>query len=175
VQKTTKLEICDLRIVRLQRHADSRGSFLKLAQIPDFENYFKSNVAEVYMSVSKKNVIRGMHLQSSPHGHRKIVACTEGKLIDVVVDLRRDSPSYRKFDAIELSADEPTSLWIPEGCAHGFLALADSTALTYLVNSLHIPEADTGIRWDSFGYNWPVSSPILSQRDASLPLLDEWK
>ena len=106
-----------------------------------------------------------MHFQTEPHAQAKPVYCPHGAILDVILDMRKDSPSYGKYFAAELSAENGHSLFIPEGFAHGFLALTEGAVTSYLLNKEHQPEADTGILWNSFGFEWPVENPIVSERD----------
>jgi len=111
-----------------------------------------------------------MHFQLPPSQHAKLVTCISGRVLDVVVDLRLDSSTYGCSASVELSSEHPSALYIPEGLAHGFLALEESI-LHYKTTSAHDPERDRGILWSSIGFPWPVSDPILSDRDALFPAL----
>jgi len=126
---------------------------------------------EQYYSISKKNVLRGMHFQLPPHDHYKLVTCVEGRILDVVVDLRRSSPTFGQHLCVELSGVRADSIYIPSGLAHGFLVLSRRALVLYNVSSLYAPLHDTGIRWDSAGIQWPVVAPQVSERDAVLPPL----
>jgi len=156
----------DAHLIKLFHRTDERGVFFKpfhAGQLKalgiDFE------IRESICSVSSKNVVRGMHFQTEPHAQAKLVYCPYGAILDVILDLRKGSPSYGKHFAAELSAQNGHSLFIPEGFAHGFLALTEGAVTSYLLNKEHQPEADTGILWNSFGFEWPVENPIVSERD----------
>ena len=139
---------------------------LKAAGI-DFE------LKESYFSLSKKDVIRGMHFQTPPHQHSKIVFCPQGAILDVIIDLRKGSATYGRYYAYELSAENHRAYYIPEGFAHGFKALADDAITYYLVSSEYSQANDTGILYNSFGFDWGVEKPILSARDLSFsPIKD---
>ncbi len=116
-----------------------------------------------------------MHFQLPPHQHSKIVFCPHGAILDVIVDLRRDSPTYGQHFAEELSAANHKAYFIPEGCAHGFKALTEDAMTYYLVSSEYNKDADTGIAYNSFGFDWGVASPIISERDKTFPALGAWE
>lgn len=105
-----------------------------------------------------------MHFQAPPQDHEKLVYVTSGEILDVILDLRKQSAGYGRFITLRLS-EYGSSVFIPKGCAHGFLALSDSATVVYNVTTVYDPKADQGIRWDSFGFDWPVTTPILSARD----------
>jgi len=132
-------------------------------------------VRESYFSVSKKDVIRGMHFQLPPHQHSKIVFCPLGSILDAIVDLRKDSPSFGQCYTHELSEDNNQALYIPEGFAHGFKALTEDAMTYYLVSSEYNSKYDTGIRYDSIGLDWQVDAPIISPRDLSFITLGDFK
>ena len=150
---------------------DLRGSFHKIYSFSGSEfPVFK----ESYLSISHSNVIRGMHYQAPPHAVNKLVTILSGSALDVVFDMRRDSPTYRQIATFTLKAEERTFVFIPSGCAHGFLAYEDHTALLYHVTQPYAPKFDSGIRFDSFGFHWPISgTPILSDRDLQMAPFNE--
>ena len=152
-------------------HKDERGSFVKTFHAPTFESMgLCTDFVEEYYSVSHKGVIRGMHFQSPPHDHEKLVYCTVGNVMDVVIDLRKGSPTYAQHATFELSADKANMIYIPKGLAHGFAVLSDQATMMYKVTTVYAPESDHGIRWDSVGIDWPeeCDSELLSARDKSL-------
>lgn len=156
-------------LMEIPRFEDRRGSFSKIYAREMLHGAgIDMEVREVYYSISKRNVIRGMHFQAPPAHHAKLVTVACGTVRDVILDLRKDSPYYGKSSAVLLSADEARTLYIPPGFAHGFLSLEDHTFMQYLVSTEHSPEHDAGIRWDSFGYDWGVSEPVISERDSTL-------
>ena len=151
--------------VRLNQLADNRGIFVK--------TYMRSVFAaagmcfdfcEEYYSVSKKDVIRGMHFQVPPHHHDKIVYCPVGAVEDVLLDLR-SGPGYGNFCSILLSDDRPELIIVPKGVAHGFRSLKDLSVIVSKASTEYAPQHDMGVRWDSFGFDWRCESPILSHRD----------
>lgn len=113
-----------------------------------------------------------MHLQLPPKAHDKLVWCVNGAALDVVVDLRADD--FGAVASFELRPETGGAVFVPMGCAHGFLALEEDTVVVYAVTTEHVPELDAGVRWDSIGFSWPHSDPILSDRDGLLPRLEDF-
>lgn len=155
----------DCFLLQPNRFVDSRGSFVKTYH----EGLFQAlgvnlDIREEFYSVSHKNVIRGMHFQLPPHEHDKLVYCTHGAVMDVLLDLRK-GPGYGNVASTELSGENAHLVFIPKGIAHGFLALTDEALMLYKTSTVHAPEADCGIRWDSFGFDWEMAEPIISTRD----------
>ena len=116
-----------------------------------------------------------MHFQLPPYQHAKIVFCPHGAILDVIIDLRKDSPTYKQYFHQELSEKNHKAFFIPEGFAHGFKALTENAMTYYLVSSEYHKESDTGIRYDSFGFDWDVKSPIISPRDLSFSSLENFQ
>lgn len=153
---------------------DGRGSFTKTFNESALKEVgVNFNIKESYFSISNKDVIRGMHFQLPPHDHAKIVFCPHGAILDVIIDLRKNSSTYGQFFTQELSAENHKAYYIPKGFAHGFKALTDDAMTYYLVSSEYSKEHDTGIRYDSFGFDWQVEQPIISQRDLLFDGLSE--
>lgn len=164
--------------VELQPKAfdDERGRFVKVFHEKAFaEHGLETNFVEEYYSVSHKNVVRGMHFQLPPMDHIKLVYCVQGEVLDAVLDLRVDSPSYGQYALFELSADKANSIYIPKGMAHGFCALSERTIMVYKVSTVYSPPHDAGILWNSAGIPWPTASAILSARDQSFPELEHFQ
>lgn len=166
--KITELEIKGLYLIECFFHEDERGKFIKTFNFELFRTYGISdiNIREIYYSVSKKNTIRGMHFQTSPFDHSKIIYLTSGAVDDVILDLRINSGNYGKFLKIRMNAYKE-ALYIPSGCAHGFKALQDETVMVYNQTSEYNSSSDSGILYNSFGYDWQVDNPIISKRDLS--------
>ena len=146
--------------------SDERGKFIKTYH----ENLFKSlglddEFKEEFFTLSKKRVLRGLHFQVPPFDHSKIVYCPKGELMDVVVDLRKNSPTYGEFDIFHMNNINYNILYIPKGFAHGFYAISEEVIMMYKVSSLHSPEHDKGILWNSLSIPWPDDNPIISERD----------
>lgn len=151
---------------------DHRGMFVKTFHYGEFrKNGLEAVFKESFYSISKKNVIRGMHFQLPPHDHAKLVYVVAGEILDVVVDIREESATYGKWFSTKLSESSAKSLYIGKGFAHGFLTLSDSAIVSYMTTTIHSPAHDTGIRWDSFGFDWVVVDPVVSERDSGLPKL----
>lgn len=158
-------------IINFDRSEDQRGSFIKTFHEEQFikAGALSINFKENYFSFSKKNVIRGMHFQIPPYQHAKLVYCIHGKVTDVILDLRKNSPSFGKIFSTELSLENHRGIYIPEGVAHGFIATTEEAGLMYNVTSIYNKEADQGILFNSFGFDWMTDNPILSDRDLSFP------
>lgn len=155
---------------------DNRGSFVKTFRRDVFESHgLITEFAEEYYSISRKGVLRGMHFQTPPHDHFKVVYCLAGKVLDAIVDLRVGSPTYLQSETLELNAELGNMLYIAPGMAHGFYTLTDEAIMQYKVTTVYAPEHDGGIRWDSTGIEWPDAAPILSVRDCGFPALDDFK
>lgn len=155
---------------------DTRGSFVKTFRKDVFAQHgLVTEFAEEYYSISHKGVLRGMHFQTPPHEHFKLVYCLAGKVQDAIVDLRVGSPSYQQSETLVLSAELGNMLYIGPGMAHGFYALTDEVIMQYKVTTVYAPEHDGGIRWDSAGIEWPSRTPILSVRDCGFPSLAEFQ
>lgn len=162
-----------VELVALARHEDDRGWFLKLFQADAIITAGGDpKVAEVFISVSHRGVVRGLHFQTPPEHHAKTVVCLAGRAFDVVVDLRRSSPTEGQAATFRLDGDAPARLHVPAGLAHGFQALVDGTVLAYVTSTGHAPTHDQGIRWDSVGVEWPLAPAAISERDSSFSQLD---
>lgn len=155
---------------------DARGRFVKVFHQDAFAALgFETNFAEEYYSVSHQGVIRGMHFQTPPMDHVKVVYCTQGAVFDVVVDLRRGSPTYGQAATFSLSAEDGNFVYIPKGMAHGFCAINENTTLVYKVSTIYAPEHDAGILYSSVNVEWPAHAPIMSNRDLQFPSLSEFE
>ncbi|MCB9047534.1 MAG: dTDP-4-dehydrorhamnose 3,5-epimerase family protein [Chitinophagales bacterium] len=162
-------------VIDLPAFFDDRGSFVKTFHETTLAQHgIQFSLKESYFSLSKKDVIRGMHFQTPPHQHAKIVFCPQGAILDVIVDLRKSSATYGRYYAQELSGENHKAYYIPKGFAHGFKSLTDDAITYYLVSSEYSKEHDTGILYNSFGYDWEVDSPVISERDMSFPALSDW-
>ena len=167
--------LAGLKLLRPMTRPDARGSFTKLFHAPTFEQSgLTTEFPEQYITISRRDVLRGMHFQRPPDDHAKIVYCVQGSVLDVVLDIRKSSPTYGKTYSAELNGDSLSGIYIPKGFAHGFLTLTEEASLLYLVETVHAPQLDAGIHWSSFGFEWPATSPLTSQRDANLPQWDSF-
>lgn len=146
--------------------SDERGLFVKTFHHDFFEkNNLDSDFKESFYSISNKNVLRGMHYQKAPHGHTKLVYVTSGIILDVVLDIRKGSDTFGHFYSTELSEKNRKSIYIPDGFAHGFYTISESATVVYQTTTVHNEKSDSGILWNSFGFDWGIESPIISDRD----------
>src|SRR5437588_1377343 len=160
-------ELPGLKLIRPKIFQDARGSFVKTFHADFFrEQGMEFQPREEFYSTSAKGVLRGMHFQLPPAAHAKLVYCLGGRVLDVVLDMRRNSPAFGRTFSCELDTIRRELLFIPAGFAHGFLALEDNSLMVYKTDVVHTPASDSGISWNSFGFQWPVASPVLSDRDS---------
>ncbi len=164
-------------IVEQVLHKDARGAFLEIFSSQAFTIYgISAEFVQDNCSYSKDaGVIRGLHFQTPPHAQAKLIWVVTGSIYDVIVDLRKDSPTFLQWRTVELSAEKPRMLFVPKGFAHGFCTLVPETRVFYKVDSPYTPQAEGGIRFDDpdLAIPWPTHSPILSGKDKVLPLLKE--
>jgi dTDP-4-dehydrorhamnose 3,5-epimerase len=175
--KRTPTIMNDLFIIEPTVFEDTRGFFMESYSRMKFEALgFEYNFVQDNHSLSvEKGVLRGLHYQSAPKAQAKLVRVTAGSAYDVVVDIRKSSPSFGQWLGIELSAANKRQLLIPHGFAHGFATLEPYTEVLYKVDECYSFEHDRGIAWNdpSLAIEWPTASPILSDKDARLPLLKD--
>ena len=168
--------IAGYTIVELDVHSDERGGFCRTyceAELAAAGIPFR--VVQANLSINPHNyTLRGMHFQEAPHGEPKIVSCLRGRIYDVAVDLRRDSPTFLRWEAIELAPSEARAIYLAEGLAHGFLSLEPHSEVQYLMGAPHVPAAARGVRWNdpAVGIKWPAQPAVISKRDEEYPLLD---
>ncbi len=154
---------------------DTRGDFVKTFHVGAFaELGIDFKPVEEFFSTSRKGVLRGMHFQLPPHDHAKLVYCIRGRVLDVLLDLRKASPTFGQFASAELSRENHHQFYIPSGIAHGFLSLEDDSVMVYKTTTVHAPTHDAGIRWDSFGFDWGIAAPLISPRDLAFAALTEF-
>jgi dTDP-4-dehydrorhamnose 3,5-epimerase len=160
-------------ILELEPRADERGFFARSFCQKEFESHgLKPMVAQCNTSFNhRKGTMRGMHYQLPPAAETKLVRCTRGAIIDVIVDLRPDSPTYLRHVAVELSEHNRRQLYVPEMFAHGYLAMNDGSEVAYQVGEFYTPGCERGIRYDdpALGINWPIPIEVISEKDASWP------
>ncbi len=169
----TEIPGCYVLQTRVLR--DARGAFVKTFHMPRFDELgMRTDWREEYFSTSAIGVVRGMHFQLPPADHAKMVFCLTGEVLDVVVDLRRGSPAFGRTLGFTLSAENGRGLYLPTGCAHGFVSRATDSGMYYKVTSTHSPKHDAGIAWDSLGFDWSVAAPSLSDRDRHHPALADF-
>lgn len=175
--KIVETSIPDVKIIEPDVFGDARGWFS--------ESYSKQKMADLGILVdfvqdnhsksSEKGTLRGLHFQLNPKAQTKLVRCTKGAVLDVAVDLRKDSPTYKKWVGVELSAENKRQLFIPKGFAHGFLTLESDTEFQYKVDEYYAPECDRSIRFNDseIGVDWGEMEPLLSDKDRNAPLLKD--
>lgn len=169
----TNLEGCI--ILHPKTFRDKRGSLTKIYHQDIFKGLgLDLSFKEEYFSVSTKGVLRGLHFQTPPMQHSKCVTCVAGSIYDVVVDLRKKSPTYGDHFSLILDSKEPTMLLVPEGFAHGFVALEDNSVFLNRSTTVYSPDCDAGIRWDSCGIQWPDMDLIISDKDSSMPSFENY-
>jgi len=160
----TSIEGCS--VIHTKMIIDRRGSFVKTFHKNVFSGLgLETSFSEEFYSVSKRGVLRGLHFQVPPQECVKLVYCVEGCVFDAVVDLRKNSRTYGKYEVFELDAEKANMLYIPPGLAHGFYVLSEQAIMVYKVSTVYSPEHDTGILWNSVGIPWPDNTPIISERD----------
>lgn len=151
---------------------DARGSFVKPFHEEQLAAHgIRMTVREEFYSTSAAGVLRGMHFQIPPHAQQKIVYCLRGRVHDVLLDLRKESPTFGQAVGFELSAANRHVVHVPAGCAHGFLSIEEDSCFVYTTDSIHAPESDMGVLWNSFAFEWPLDGrePLLSPRDQRHP------
>ena len=159
----------------LFQQGDGRGRFLKTFHEPTFRELgLPLQWPEEFVTTSRKGVLRGMHFQTPPCAHAKVVTCLGGRILDVFLDLRAGSATFGACAARELSAAKGSSIFLPAGLAHGFLALEEGSVVHYKVSHAHAPAHDAGVLWSSIPFDWPVAEPVLSERDRQFPPLSEF-
>ncbi len=172
-----RLPIAGAFRVMTEGHIDERGRFFRTFDAGIFRAHgLETNFVQRSSSFNtRRGTLRGLHWQADPHGETKTVRCTRGAIFDVLVDLRKGSPTFGKWHGEELTPDTPAMLYIPKGCAHGFQTLADASEIYYEISTAYVPQAARGVRYDdlTLGIRWPLANPILSDRDRQLPLVSE--
>jgi dTDP-4-dehydrorhamnose 3,5-epimerase len=160
-------------VIHPERFDDERGFFARSWSVKEIPGEEFAHMVECNLSVSaRKGTLRGMHYQDDPHQQAKMVRCTRGAVYDVIVDLRSESPTFKHWVGVELSAENRLTLCVPRRFAHGFLTLVDDTEIFYLVSDYYAPETYRGVRWDdpAFGIEWPETGEIIvNERDRSYP------
>jgi dTDP-4-dehydrorhamnose 3,5-epimerase len=170
-------KLIGVKLIKTTVYEDNRGFFMESYNTQQFSaNGITVNFVQDNHSLSiQHGVIRGLHYQLNPKAQSKLVRVTAGAIYDVVVDIRRGSPTFRQWEGFELSAENKHQLWVPQGFAHGFCTILPNTEVQYKVDSLYSAEHDRGIAWDdpTLGIEWPEEQPILSDKDSRHPLLAE--
>jgi len=171
-----ELPLADAMLIESEPVADERGLFARLFDADSFRSH---NLPTDFVQGStsyngRRGTLRGLHFQMKPFAEAKLIRCTAGAVFDVVVDIRAASPTFGRWHAVELSADNRFTLFVPPGFAHGFQALADETEVYYQMTKKHVPEAERGIIWSdpALAIAWPMPPTVMSRRDLALPRLE---
>ena len=160
-------------VVQPELRTDDRGFFARAFDVDEFAaRGLEPTVVQTNVSFNvQRGTLRGMHWQEAPHQETKLIRCTAGSILDVVVDIRPSSPTYLRWTAAELTADNRYAMYAPVGTAHGYLTLTDGAEVTYQVSHPFTPAADRGARWDdpAFAIDWPFAPVVVSAKDADHP------
>ncbi len=160
-------------VVEIKKLEDDRGFFGRSWCANEMKDHgLSANVCQANTSFSvKKGTLRGMHYQINPYQESKLVRCTRGSILDVIIDLRTDSPTFKQWIGVELTQDNYKMLYVPEDFAHGFITLEDNCEVTYLVTQFYTPGAERGIRWNDPFFNilWPFHPAVISEKDKNHP------
>ncbi|MEW5729779.1 MAG: dTDP-4-dehydrorhamnose 3,5-epimerase [Pseudomonadota bacterium] len=171
--KITATTIPGVMVVEVSPHADDRGLFARTYDAALFaEAGLPTHWPQCNTSWNpRRGTLRGMHYQAEPRPEPKLVRCTRGRVFDVAVDLRPASPTFKAWVGVELSADGRAALYVPPGCAHGFLTLEDGCEVFYQMGESYVPELARGVRWNdpAFAIAWPMEPLLIGARDAAYP------
>jgi len=172
----SRLLIHDVILVKSARFYDERGCFSETYKKSEFfKNGITAEFNQSNYSLSKRDVLRGLHYQLAPKSQGKLVSAMSGSIFDVAVDIRKSSPHFGKWVSCILSAKDGKALWVPEGFAHGFLALEDDTLVNYKTTEEYSKEHERGVLWNDPAINisWPIKDPIISEKDKNYPPLKD--
>jgi len=173
----TETKLSGAFIVDIERRGDDRGFFARTFCQREFEQHgLKPLIAQANVSFNgRRGTLRGMHFQFPPAAETKYIRCTRGAIVDVIVDLRPESPTYLQHIVVELTADNRRGLYVPERFAHGYQVLEDNTETTYQIGEFYAPETEGGLLYSDprLGLSWPLPVATMSEKDRNRPLLDE--
>lgn len=169
-----KIKLQGARIIELEKHEDARGHFARAWCKKEFEAHgLNSNLAQANTAFSlQKGTLRGMHYQIAPYEEAKLIRCIHGAVFDVIIDLRPKSNTYCEWLGVELTAENQTMLYMPEGFAHGYMTLEHNAEVFYMVSQFYVPDSERGVRWNdpAFGIEWPATTDLLiSEKDKNWP------
>ncbi len=173
--KVTPLALPEALLIEYKRLEDARGFFTETYRESDFSALGLPRFVQENHSRSAKGVLRGLHYQLKPAAQGKLVRCLRGKVFDVCADIRKGSPRYARWAAVELSESRPALLYVPPGFVHGFAALSDGAEVLYKVSSYYSPAHERSLLWSDpeLGIEWPLREPVLSPKDAAAPRLQD--
>lgn len=173
----TPTELVGAFVIDLQRFEDNRGFFACAWSAEAFAKQgLDVRLAQINLSYNRtRGTLRGMHFRHAPHAEAKLIRCVRGTIYDVIIDLRPDSASYRRWVGVELSAENRRAVYVPEGFAHGFQTLVNDVEVLYQVSQPYMPSAEAGVRYDdpAFGVSWPLPASEVSAKDQQWPLFAE--
>lgn len=171
--KFTETQLTGAFVIEIEKFEDNRGFFARSWCRNEFEAQgLNTRVVQTNISFNRnKGTLRGMHYQKSPYEESKLVRCTRGAIRDVIIDLRPDSVTYKRWISVDLTAENYRMLYVPENFAHGFQTLSDNTEITYQVSQFYTPKAENGIRWNDpvFDIKWPLDATVISEKDRNWP------
>jgi dTDP-4-dehydrorhamnose 3,5-epimerase len=174
----TETKLKGAYVIDLERREDARGFFARAFCQHEFEAHgLKAVIAQANVAHNRqKGTVRGMHFQIPPAAETKLVRCTRGAILDIIVDLRPESPTYLQHVAVELNEDNQRALYVPERFAHGYQALGDKTDTSYQVGEFYSPPHERALRYDDprLGLSWPLPMTVISDKDRNAPLLETW-
>lgn len=175
--KIEKTKIEGLYVIEFDIFKDNRGELIKPYTFKEYKEFpINLDFKEAWFTKSNKDVIRAMHLQIGEDACEKLVSVINGSVIDIILDTRKDSKTFGEWFEIKLDAKEKgRALYIPIGCAHGYKVLEDNTITLYMATEVHSSKNDTGLKFDSFGYDWKIDTPIISKKDEGLLPFKEFK
>lgn len=163
----------DATLIDLEKRGDERGFFARTFCEREFAAHgLETQFVQQNASYSaQRGTLRGMHFQKGEDAEVKVIRCVRGAILDVIIDLRTDSPSYRRWEGFELTEENNRLLYVPKGFAHGFITLTDHVEVTYLVSAFYVPGAEGGVRWNdpAFAIAWPAEPTVISAKDAVWP------
>jgi len=171
--KFVETPVAGVWVVEPERFSDERGFFARTWDAEVFAaRGLNAGLAQCSVSYNaRRGTLRGMHYQAAPHEEAKLVRCTRGSVFDVALDLRPGSETFRRWFGVELSAESRLALYVPEGCAHGFLTLSDDSEVAYQISAFWAPDAGRGVRFDdpAFAIEWPAQVVVANERDRTYP------
>ena len=173
--RVIETSLAGCKVIEPNVFGDARGFFFETWNADRFaEAGLERGFVQSNVSSSSKGVLRGLHYQW-PRPQGKLISVLQGEVYDVAVDIRRGSPTFGRWEAVVLSAENKRQFWIPEGFAHGFAVLSDTALFNYLCTDVYVKEADAGIRWNDadIAVDWPIGAPMLSAKDESAPFLKD--
>ncbi len=173
--KVIETSLAGCKVIEPNVFGDARGFFFETWNADRFaEAGLEGGFVQSNVSSSSRGVLRGLHYQW-PRPQGKLISVLQGEVYDVAVDIRRGSPTFGRWEAVILSAENKRQFWIPEGFAHGFAVLSDTALFNYLCTDVYVKEADAGVRWNDadIAVDWPISAPTLSAKDENAPFLKD--